>query len=181
MYLNLAMTMVMASSIGFWLVDSQEDLVLYDESSESDSSSSQDDGIFADQVDQHIAPWVYISMPGHGTYPMREVFEEGSAGWDAFAAYGQAMEDFEPVNMFIPNASVNTTGIVVWMPIVRCPGDMDEDGDLDARDLLIFARAYADGDASADLNGDGELNFHDQGMMFGAISDGCLSPEPVPG
>jgi len=180
MYMNLATTMVMTSSIGIALIGSQGYLVLLDEPSGTDSSSSDTDGIFADQIDEHIAAWVYISMPGHGTYSMREVFVEGSAGWDAFAAFGQTIEEFEPVKMFIPNASVNTTGIVVWMPIEQCPGDMDEDGDLDLQDLLIFAQAFADGDESADLNGDGQLNFDDQGVMFDALNDGCLSPEPVP-
>jgi len=184
MLMNLAVALVMASSMG--LVLAEPELVLDDEGSgqgsDGDGSAQADQGggLFGDQVDEHIASWVYISMPGHGTYSMREVLVEGSAGWDAFAAFGQAIEEFEPVKMFIPNASVNTTGIVVWMPIEQCPGDMDEDGDLDLQDLLIFAQAFADGDESADLNGDGQLNFDDQGVMFDALNDGCLSLEPVP-
>jgi len=143
----------------------------------SNDPSSHDGGSIPDQdidAQEMVEAWIYLTVPNHGTYRLRDVLTEGSAGWAAFADYGEPIESYEPINIFTPNLSPNRIGLVVLMPIVYCMGDFNFDRIIDAQDLVLFAQAYLAGDLSADLTGDGQIDIADQLFFFELATGGCI-------
>lgn len=51
--------------------------------------------------------------------------------------------------------------------------DMNDDGAVDTRDLLLLLAAYAAGDAAADFNADGVVNTQDVIAFLGVFAGGC--------
>lgn len=121
-----------------------------------------------------IEPWMYIHVPGYGTYSMREVNRAGSEGQWAFDSYNKPLVAYEPIAIFVPSTSQPDAGLTVLIPIVRCLGDFTGDHVVDAGDLLPFALAFLADDLSADLNGDGVLDIVDQLVFFTLATMGCV-------
>ncbi len=54
-------------------------------------------------------------------------------------------------------------------PPPLCPGDIDDDGDIDAADLAALLSAWGDQpDDPADLDGDGDVDAADLAALLGA-------------
>ena len=64
-------------------------------------------------------------------------------------------------------------GVVVTYNI-GCPADRDGDRSLTALDAMDFIRAFASGEVSADLNGDGQWDFHDVSRYMRLYDAGCF-------
>lgn len=63
----------------------------------------------------------------------------------------------------------------VWIAAglaVPCPGDVDEDGDVDLGDLGVLLSAYQADDAG-DLDGDGDTDLSDLGILLSAFGQPC--------
>ncbi len=178
MHCTLMTGLVLTGTFGFGLVGEGinpifNPMPLNEESSGSgaqvDSGHELEDG----KLDGYIESWVYVFIPGAGTYTLREVLEEGSAGWDAFAAYGEPIESYELVSIFTHSVNGNNSGIEVLVPVGGCPGDFNDDGVIDIHDILIFADWFLGGDLRADINGDGLIDLFDQFAFFELMLDGC--------
>ncbi len=63
---------------------------------------------------------------------------------------------------------------VAYLPLIRCPGDFNRDGELDFFDVLGFLGAFADADPAADLVPDGVFNFFDVATYLDQFSQDCL-------
>ncbi len=67
------------------------------------------------------------------------------------------------------------TSVAFWYQQPRLPGDIDDDGDVDAVDLSLFVQtlldpeSYPDYLAAADISGDGEVNGADVQGFVGAF------------
>ncbi len=174
MHRTLATGLVLTGAFGLGLADEEIDPVLNEESSGSGAQVDPGHGFGDGALDGYIESWIFVSIPDAGTYPLREVLEEGSAGWEALASYGEPIESFEPVHLLTPNVSTNNLGVVVLMPAEQaCPGDFNGDGVIDAADLVIFAGLFIAGDAGADLNNDGAVDVADQLLFFELAMAGC--------
>jgi len=167
------MTFVMTSSFGLFLADEEADPILNHASWDAGAQVDPGHGFGAGDLDGYIESWVFVSIPDAGTYTLREVLEEGSDGWAAFAAYGEPIESYEPVSIFTHSANGNNSGIEVLMPAARCAGDFNDDGVIDIEDILLFAELFLHSDPQADLNGDGVIDLDDQFVFFGLMIDGC--------
>lgn len=64
-------------------------------------------------------------------------------------------------------------GVVVTYNI-GCPADRDGDRSLTALDAMDFIQAFASGDVSADLNEDGQWDFHDVSWYMRLYQAGCF-------
>lgn len=139
------------------------------------SDDSNDDSTQSDDTQDYIEPWMYISLPDAGTYSMREVLEEGTPGWDAFALAGHPIEDYEPTEIFMTNTVMNSHGIVVLMLAQHCLGDFNDDGQVNAGDIALFTHAYLEGDLAADLTGNGVVDIFDQLFFIELANMGCVA------
>jgi len=122
-----------------------------------------------------IEPWMYVSVPESGTYPLREVLEVGTDGWNAFMSYGLSIDAYEPISIFATQSPTNYTGIVVLVPEEHCLGDYNDDDVVDAGDMILFAQAYAEADPTADLTADGVVDVQDHILFLQLVSMGCVA------
>jgi len=118
---------------------------------------------------------MYISIPDAGTFPLREVLQAGTSGWEAFVDYGQPLEAYEPVSIFTVQTRPNSNGVIVLMPIVHCLGDFNDDDVVNAADITPFIQAFLHGEPEADLTGDGILDVQDQFLFLELASMGCVT------
>jgi len=146
-----------------------------EESGPSDSYNSNQ-GFSNDDREEYVESWVYVFLPGSGTFTLREILSEGTAAAVAFADYGRSLESFEQTNLMAHSPNQSIGGLVLLVPPSRCPADFDFDGDVDTDDLVAFAQAFVGQDMTADLNGDGVINLDDQFEFFGQASAGCAIP-----
>lgn len=65
--------------------------------------------------------------------------------------------------------------MVIWTPpAAACPGDLNNDGLVDADDLGLLLTAFGcSSDCDADLNSDGVVDADDLGILLGAFGVGC--------
>lgn len=63
---------------------------------------------------------------------------------------------------------------VAYLPLLRCPGDVNRDDRLDFYDVQYYLSTFAAGELSADLNSDGVLNFFDVVTYLNRHALGCL-------
>lgn len=164
----------MTNSLCLISADEQADPIVIPDSSDSTPMGSREDGVWTGGIDGYIEAWMFVSIPEFGTFSLLEVLEEGSAGWDAFAAFGEPIESYEPIDIFIPIANTNNAGVTVLMPVVSCLGDFNYDGIVDSGDLVVFAQAYIDGDQLADITYDGNIDIADQLLFFDLATSGCI-------
>jgi hypothetical protein len=54
-----------------------------------------------------------------------------------------------------------------------CPPDLDNDGQVDSRDFLLFLNAWTHGDPRADWDGDGHIDTRDFLAYLGDWTAGC--------
>jgi hypothetical protein len=64
-----------------------------------------------------------------------------------------------------------TSGVV--MKVVRCPGDFNGDGVVDASDASQFNDAWEGGKGAPDINGDGFVDGIDYDMFYNGFEAGC--------
>jgi len=57
--------------------------------------------------------------------------------------------------------------------MASCPGDFNNDGQVNTLDVLAFLNAWSAGDPSADFNADGTVNTLDVLAFLNAWSAGC--------
>lgn len=147
---------------------------LGEESGTGDSPDSGDE-LNTDNTEEYSEVWAYIYFPNSGLFPLRSLNDSSSQGWQAYMSYGLPLSSYEPITMMTINPTRTNNGVVVLMPVVSCIGDFDGDGDVNAGDITLFALAYAAGDPSADLTGDGEIDIWDQLFFLELASAGCLT------
>ncbi len=173
MHRTLMTGLVLTGTFGLGLADEEVNPILNEESSGSGAQIDSGHEFGNGELEGYIESWVYVFIPGEGTYTLREVLEEGSVGWAAFVAYGEPIESYEPVSIFTHSVNGNNSGIEVLMPIVECHGDFNDDGVIDIHDILIFSDWFLVGDLQADINGDGLIDLSDQFAFFELMLDGC--------
>jgi hypothetical protein len=70
--------------------------------------------------------------------------------------------------------SGDTNGVYdVFITQVRCPADIDGDGEVAFGDFLAFFNGFDTADLSADINGDSNVDFGDFLGFFNALDTGC--------
>ena len=138
------------------------------------ADGTPNDNTQSDSAEVYVEPWMYISLPDGGIYSMREVLKVGTPGWDAFVLAGHPIENYDPTDIFMTNTLRNSYGIVVLMLAQRCLGDFNDDGVVDARDIVLYAQAFLEGDLAADLTGNGIIDIFDQLFFIELANTGCM-------
>lgn len=127
------------------------------------------------QAEEHAESWLYLFIPEIGTYTLREVLEEGTAGSEAFELFGEPIESYEPILLMTSHPTANNNGIVVLMIEEYCLGDFNDDGVVNVGDLSLFINALSTGDPAADLTGNGIIDIFDQIFFLQLVSMGCIT------
>ncbi|MFK7758899.1 MAG: GC-type dockerin domain-anchored protein [Phycisphaerales bacterium] len=66
-----------------------------------------------------------------------------------------------------------TVGVFVATPVFACSADLTGEGDLNFLDVSAFLAAFGAGDSSADFEADGNFNFLDVSAFLSAFAAGC--------
>lgn len=119
--------------------------------------------------------WEYVRIPRFGIASLQRVLEVGSSANLAFLDVGEPIENYQPVALHAPIASVNNGAAVVYMLPERCLGDYNNNGYIDLEDVATFAYAYFSGDIAADLSGDGQIDVRDQILFLHLATIPCYS------
>jgi hypothetical protein len=90
---------------------------------------------------------------------------------------------------FVPPTDVNHDGVVDpndvpivvanlglcgdVLPTAECPGDVDDDGDIDLDDLLLVLGFFGSGGSGGDADGDGDTDLDDLLLVLGGFGAAC--------
>ena len=83
------------------------------------------------------------------------------------------MHDDTAMVLSLSHPSITGEVLVYDLGCSPCPADFNGDWVLDSNDAQLFVSLFSDGDASADIYSDGELDFFDVSAFLTAFAAGC--------
>jgi len=97
---------------------------------------------------------------------------QGGGSWDSFRFMG-VDDDGNIYTTGTSNGGNGSQILVARFGGLGCTADLTGDGELNFFDVSAFLTAFGAGDPSADITGDSEFNFFDVSAFLNAFSAGC--------
>lgn len=132
--------------------------------------------------------WALGTASGAAAYSLRfdvdDIAISGVFSPDVAQIYTEHSAEFVAEGPSVEISIKNVSGItfpndfmlddLTLVDVTVCSADLTGDGELNFFDVSAFLNAYTSGDSKADFTGDGLLNFFDVSAFLSAFSAGCL-------
>jgi hypothetical protein len=114
-----------------------------------------------------------VSFVPEGYFSLGSLVDPSQGEWYVQWGGAAGINDARQIVCSARQGANGPIGAVLLTPMASCPGDFNDDGQVNTLDVLAFLNAWSAGDPSADFNADGAVNTLDVLAFLNAWSAGC--------